>query len=69
MNKKYLNYLIKNRKVLILFFLAVYLCVCLTWNLSAVNDAPGYGYYAAAKAAIAISIVLCYALPVLLFRT
>ena len=42
MNKKYLNYLIKNRKVLILFFLAVYLCVCLTWNLSAAGTAvPG----------------------------
>ena len=68
MNKNYLNYLIKNRKVLILFFLAVYLCVCLTWNLSAAGTAaPGYGYYSAAKAAIAISIVLCYALPVLLF--
>ncbi len=68
MNKKYLNYLIKNRKVLILFFLAVYLCVCLTWNLSAAGTAaPGYGYYSAAKAAIAISIVLCYALPVLHF--
>lgn len=68
MNKSYLNYLIKNRKVLILFFLAVYLCVCLTWNLSAAGTAaPGYGYYSAAKAAIAISIVLCYALPVLLF--
>ena len=67
MNKNYLNYLIKTRKALIIFFFAAYLCVSLTWNLAGVNTVPGYGFYSAVKAAIAISVVLCYALPVLLF--
>ncbi len=67
MNKNYLRYLIRTRKVLILFFLAVYVCVSLMWNLSGINLTPGSGFYSACKAAIAISLVLTYLLPVLVF--
>ena len=67
MNRNYFRYLFRTYKVLIFFFLAMYLCICLLWNLFSVPGIPGYGFYNGVKAAIGLSIILSYALPVLLF--
>ena len=67
MNRNYLRYLFRTYKVLIFFFLAMYLCICLLWNLFSDPGIPGYGFYNGVKAAIGLSIILSYALPVLLF--
>ena len=67
MNRNYFRYLFRTYKVLILFFLAMYLCICLLWNLFSDPGVAGHGFYSSVRAGIALSITLTYALPVLLF--
>ncbi len=74
MNTKYLSYLFKNRKVAIIFFFILYLAICLTPYISGntyanINDSSyinslfgvilGIGF--------AMSVMLTYILPVILF--
>ena len=67
MNRLYLSYLFRKYKVLILFFLAAYLCICLLLNLFSMPTVPGIGFYSSAKAAMALSVGLTFVLPVLVF--
>ena len=67
MNKNYFRYLFRTYRILIIFFLAMYLCLSLLWNLFSVPDTPGIGFYRSVNAAMVLSTGLTFVLPVLLF--
>ncbi len=67
MNKAYFSYLLKTKRLLILFFFGVYLSVSLIWNPLSGDSALGVGFYSAVRIAEAGTIGLAYVLPVMLF--
>ena len=67
MIRSYFRYLLRSRRTLILFFLAVYLILSLTWMTYDGVSVPGYGFYTSAKMAAALSMGLTFVLPVLVF--
>ena len=67
MNKNYFRYLIRNRRILILFCGAVFLAVSLLWSLNSAERTPGYRFYSIASMAAVLVVGLSYVLPVLLF--
>ena len=71
MNKKYIDYLFKNRRIAVVFFLILYLGISLSGFMNMYRDLTPLAMYDRVRDALGIgfsmSMILAYALPVLQF--
>ncbi len=65
MNKNYLKYLFRERKIALIFFLIVYAGICLTCFISYDKEYAVSSYLTSVRAGIIMSSMLAFALPVL----
>ena len=67
MNKKYMNYLIRNRKIALIFFFVIYLAMSLTPYIHGFAGERNGLFNHSLMIATVMSVLLCFALPVLQF--
>ncbi len=67
MNKKYMNYLIRNRKIALIFFFVIYLAMSLTPYIHGFSRTGEELFNGSLMIATVMSVMLCFALPVLQF--
>lgn len=67
MNRKYMNYLIRNRKIALIFFFVIYLAMSLTPYIHGFTAARNDLFDSSLMIATVMSVMLCFALPVLQF--